>query len=507
MNDQQQSRADARTYITQPGESVAGIALRQCGSEDEWRNIIALNPEFSEHTACDYFPVGTVLTLPPLPVSQSTASPEPCAHDYVRKDLVCTECGEKTTSANETGAEGAAGLAHELWAAAQLAPGEGIEDGVRRIEAIVSRSPAMAAAAPADERAAFKAAHPYLDMSEKLDAWKRPVFAHSHVEAMFAGWHAHAVASSHAEIVAIYQILTEEGAWLDVPRRLYDRKKSDPALTRVVYLAPQPPKVSPATDKAAKTLDEICDAALESIPTDAKLIDRLESAARDGEPSSVCTHQSTSSNVMSIADKVPGVVYSVSIEQGPDGVRNVRVHDVADTQRDREAVAFAMREAAEIISPQPAQADTIQCQAHSGPDCTECGGTGIWPAQADAPADERWEQEILGAPAEAREPHSDDIAVDSFAAVMKHKLALARAKGRGGWETCSPADLSRMLREHVEKGDPRDVANLAMMIWHHGAPIAPAIDAAEAGDVPECNGSHDAGQIAAGDKECTACGE
>ncbi|HDR9337680.1 hypothetical protein [Burkholderia multivorans] len=41
--------------------------------------------------------------------------------------------------------------------------------------------------------------------------------------------------------------------------------------------------------------------------------------------------------------------------------------------------------AAEAI-PQPAQADTIQCQAHSGPDCTECGGTGIWPAQADARA-------------------------------------------------------------------------------------------------------------------------
>ncbi|HEM8535008.1 TPA: hypothetical protein U2Q23_001092 [Burkholderia multivorans] len=45
---------------------------------------------------------------------------------------------------------------------------------------------------------------------------------------------------------------------------------------------------------------------------------------------------------------------------------------------------------------------------------------------------------------------------------MKHKLALARAKGRGGWETCSPADLSRMLREHVEKGDPRDVANFCV---------------------------------------------
>ncbi|MDN7939384.1 hypothetical protein QZM76_14055 [Burkholderia multivorans] len=83
------------------------------------------------------------------------------------------------------------------------------------------------------------------------------------------------------------------------------------------------------------------------------------------------------------------------------------------------------------------------------------------PAQADAPA-------------EAREPHSDDVAVDSFAAAMKHKLALARAKGRGGWETCSPADLSRMLREHVAKGDPRDVANFCMMLWHHGSPIVSA---------------------------------
>ncbi|KVP77489.1 hypothetical protein WJ92_02595 [Burkholderia ubonensis] len=86
--------------------------------------------------------------------------------------------------------------------------------------------------------------------------------------------------------------------------------------------------------------------------------------------------------------------------------------------------------------------------------------------------------EQADAPAEAREPHSDDVAVDSFAAVMKHKLALARDKGRGGWETCSPADLSRMLREHVEKGDPRDVANFCMMLWHHGSPIVIASPAA-----------------------------
>ncbi|PFH12910.1 hypothetical protein [Burkholderia sp. JKS000303] len=64
-----------RTHTTQPGESVAGIALRQCGNEDQWRSIIALNPEFSDHTACDYFPVGTVLTLPPRPVEQHEAAP------------------------------------------------------------------------------------------------------------------------------------------------------------------------------------------------------------------------------------------------------------------------------------------------------------------------------------------------------------------------------------------------------------------------------------------------
>ncbi|MBR8201657.1 hypothetical protein [Burkholderia vietnamiensis] len=53
----------------------------------------------------------------------------------------------KDASANETGAEGADALAHELWSAAQRAPGEGIEGAVQRIAAILSRSPAMAAEA------------------------------------------------------------------------------------------------------------------------------------------------------------------------------------------------------------------------------------------------------------------------------------------------------------------------------------------------------------------------
>ncbi|WP_176047870.1 hypothetical protein [Burkholderia sp. BCC1644] len=124
--------------------------------------------------------------------------------------------------------------------------------------------------------------------------------------------------------------------------------------------------------------------------------------------------------------------------------------EVRDALRDAKAALEA--------APQPAQAtyDGNHVENH----CTECG---------------QYESECACAQADAREgltePHSDDVAVDSFAAVMKHKLALARDKGRSGWETCSPAYLSRMLHEHVEKGDPRDVANLSMMLWHHGSPI------------------------------------
>lgn len=71
--------------------------------------------------------------------------------------------------------------------------------------------------------------------------------------------------------------------------------------------------------------------------------------------------------------------------------------------------------------------------------------------------------------------HPDDLAVDAFAAAMKAKMAEARAKGRGGWEDptqCSADDLVRMLRDHVEKGDPRDVANFCMMLHQRGEAIA-----------------------------------
>jgi len=62
------------------------------------------------------------------------------------------------------------------------------------------------------------------------------------------------------------------------------------------------------------------------------------------------------------------------------------------------------------------------------------------------------------------EAHSDDVAVDAFAEAMKAKLAVSRAKGRGGWEACPEDRLLDMLRHHIGKGDMRDVGCIAMMI-------------------------------------------
>lgn len=73
-------------------------------------------------------------------------------------------------------------------------------------------------------------------------------------------------------------------------------------------------------------------------------------------------------------------------------------------------------------------------------------------------------------------PHRDDAAVDRFAGAMKSKLAKKRAEGRGGWDRkdeCSAEQLSAMLRSHVEKGDPVDVANFCMMLHQRGERITP----------------------------------
>lgn len=70
--------------------------------------------------------------------------------------------------------------------------------------------------------------------------------------------------------------------------------------------------------------------------------------------------------------------------------------------------------------------------------------------------------------------HPDDVAVDALAALMKAKLAKQRAKEYGGWDTdCTRERLSELLRGHVEKGDPVDVANFCAFLSARGEGIAP----------------------------------
>jgi hypothetical protein len=71
--------------------------------------------------------------------------------------------------------------------------------------------------------------------------------------------------------------------------------------------------------------------------------------------------------------------------------------------------------------------------------------------------------------------HSDDIAVDKFAAEMKAKLAACRAKGLAGWSNPGdPTDtqLARLLTQNMTKGNAGtfvDVANFCMFLHQRGA--------------------------------------
>lgn len=72
---------------------------------------------------------------------------------------------------------------------------------------------------------------------------------------------------------------------------------------------------------------------------------------------------------------------------------------------------------------------------------------------------------------------NDEICVGRFAQVMRGKLLRSREKGRDGWDDpalCSMETLSAMLHEHIAKGDPVDIAILAMMIHQRGGTILPA---------------------------------
>lgn len=71
----------------------------------------------------------------------------------------------------------------------------------------------------------------------------------------------------------------------------------------------------------------------------------------------------------------------------------------------------------------------------------------------------------------ADEQQADAAAAGTFLTAMKNKLASSHAKGRSGWQYIDAVTLSRALREHVDKGDPVDVANFCMFLWMLGSPI------------------------------------
>ena len=77
-----------------------------------------------------------------------------------------------------------------------------------------------------------------------------------------------------------------------------------------------------------------------------------------------------------------------------------------------------------------------------------------------------------------RPPTQEDIdneAVDKLAQAMKNKLAEKREQGYHGWETCKHGDLVQLLINHVDKGDPIDVANFCAFLFARGEPLTEAV--------------------------------
>ena len=70
----------------------------------------------------------------------------------------------------------------------------------------------------------------------------------------------------------------------------------------------------------------------------------------------------------------------------------------------------------------------------------------------------------------ALDEHSDDVAVDRFAAAMKAKLRKHREQnGRGGWDDparCTIASLIALSVDAASSGDTVTEANYLMMIWN-----------------------------------------
>ena len=69
----------------------------------------------------------------------------------------------------------------------------------------------------------------------------------------------------------------------------------------------------------------------------------------------------------------------------------------------------------------------------------------------------------------------DNEAVDKLAQAMKNKLAKKREQGYHGWATCKHGDLVQLLINHVDKGDPIDVANFCAFLFARGEQLTQAV--------------------------------
>lgn len=67
----------------------------------------------------------------------------------------------------------------------------------------------------------------------------------------------------------------------------------------------------------------------------------------------------------------------------------------------------------------------------------------------------------------------DELAVENFALNMKQRLREKRKEGRGGWHRCSQKELTDLLTQSLEKGNPVDIANFCAFLFMRGFDYEP----------------------------------
>jgi hypothetical protein len=111
-----------------------------------------------------------------------------------------------------------AGLAHELWSAAQLLPGEGIEDGVARIADLIAQAKAAPQAEPVSREA----------LKKRFDQLELEVMQNKHTAAsLFTKMRTAALyldsPSPDAELVSLLREIITDSGFSNLHEPLQDR--------------------------------------------------------------------------------------------------------------------------------------------------------------------------------------------------------------------------------------------------------------------------------------------